>query len=196
MTECYRTPDDKPGPDYVCAKCVELGVVTSDPRPIRLWREAHNAGDLLCVTHAMEKERKRLNTDDLDYVGYMLPARPTPEGDNFWGNAAGDVAWWYALPKWRDPDLEAEHVRTERLRFLQERDFYVKQSNEYMLKFMQAEHTLKVEQQSKVPANAKRWRDALVKIRDVQLADVGTNTPTYTTETDLKMRLVATEALR
>lgn len=199
MSECYMTLDGEPGPDYRCARCTEIAEVVSDSRlglPVRLYRLPHNAGELLCVVHAMSATRIPIDPTFPDYVGEYLPARPVPEGDNIWGNGAGDIVWWYSLPKWRDAELEAAHVRDERLRFLRERDEYIGACHARTVEVLELRHTLSVEQQTKVPGNAARWRAALVKINHVQLDDVGTNTPDYTTETSLKMRLVAEDALR
>ena len=51
-------------------------------------------------------------------IGDLVPARPTPEGDTFWGHTAGDVEWWYALPQFLDAAKEATLLRLERDHFL------------------------------------------------------------------------------
>lgn len=70
---------DAPGPDYFCGKCGAWG--------LRLWRESH-----------VTLEHVRLRCEACATTEQVIPARPTPEGDTFWGHTSGDVDWWRELP--------------------------------------------------------------------------------------------------
>jgi hypothetical protein len=109
-----------PGPDYVCSKCDDGGV--------RLWRQSHMMLShirLLCAECAYKDQEKEVKQYDFQHhpqsssIGNLIPARPTPEGDTFWGHTSGDVEWWMALKQYNDREKEAKIVRVER-------DFYFK----------------------------------------------------------------------
>lgn len=116
----YRLKDSAaPGRDYVCGRCGASG--------LRLWRQSHvflSSVDLRCATCATTEQAEQIaayadcHEQHNPEIGDMVPARPTPEGDTFWGHTSGDVEWWYALPQFADPKLEAELVRRERDHFL------------------------------------------------------------------------------
>jgi hypothetical protein len=120
----YRVKDenqDVPGADYRCSKCLTSGV--------RLWRQSHTFTvhlRLLCAVCAEHNQRKQIasyaqrNCNALVCtIGDLVPARPTPEGDNFWGHTSGDVEFWYRLPQYTNPDLETKLLRRERDYFMQ-----------------------------------------------------------------------------
>jgi len=116
----YRLKDSAaPGPDYVCGRCGASG--------LRLWRQSHvflDNVDLRCAPCATAEQTEQIaryahfHDPESATIGDLLPARPTPEGDTFWGHTSGDVEWWYALPQFTEPKLEAELVRRERDHFL------------------------------------------------------------------------------
>lgn len=92
-----------PGKDYVCSNCCASG--------IRLWRQSHvflDSVSLLCFDCATKDQEKQIKEYDHFHeendptIGDLLPARPTPDGDTFWGHTSGDVAWWYHLPQHND----------------------------------------------------------------------------------------------
>lgn len=90
---------DAPGPHYFCGKCGRHGV--------RLWRETNvtlEHVDLRCEACATSEQTKQIaacahfhHPSHLT-IGYLVPARPTAEGDTFWGHTSGDVDWWLGLP--------------------------------------------------------------------------------------------------
>ena len=115
-TAVFRIGDDV-GPDYVCSKCNLTGH--------RLWRESHTMLcniELLCAACAEEQEIENIaryahfHEDGSTTIGNLVPARATPEGDNFWGHTSGDVMWWIRLPQYQDPVREIECLRAERNR--------------------------------------------------------------------------------
>jgi hypothetical protein len=117
-TKSFRV-NDAVGPDYFCSGCNVSG--------LRLWRDSHtflNDIDLLCAECAEAAQREAIAryacfhqaTDPT--IGNLVPARPTPEGDTFWGHTSGDVEWWYALPQYLDPAKELDRVRIERDDFM------------------------------------------------------------------------------
>jgi hypothetical protein len=116
----YRTKGSQtPGPDYKCKNC---GI-----NNVRLWRQTHTMLDyveLACSVCATEQQKEQIaqyasfhNKHDCG-IGDLVPARPTPEGDTFWGHTSGDVDWWYALPQYNNWELELAQVRMERDNYL------------------------------------------------------------------------------
>jgi hypothetical protein len=57
-------------------------------------------------------------------IGDLVGARPTPDGDGFWGHTSGDVNWWYRLPQYVDPMRELQRMRLERDYFQRMADYY------------------------------------------------------------------------
>lgn len=118
----YRTAGSAvPGPDYVCSKCGAFG--------LRLWRQTNTFADhleLLCAPCAEVDQAKQVASYDFvrshdPGIGDLVPARPTEEGDTFWGQTSGgaeSVTWWYALPQYRDVYLELARVKIERDHFV------------------------------------------------------------------------------
>jgi hypothetical protein len=94
--KCYRIDGNPtPGPDYVCSKCGAKG--------LRLWRDAGFflwKIRLLCATCATRDQAKEIasyaklgiGNEDACTIGDLIPARPNPEGDTFWGHTSGDAA--------------------------------------------------------------------------------------------------------
>lgn len=130
---------DKIGPDYRCKSCGAFGV--------RLWRDSHvmlDQVDLFCAVCAeanqafkiKEYKERGMGNDPMDCaIGNLLPARPTPEGDNLWGHSSGDTAWWYKLPQYLDPSRELAKIRLER-------DYFCVESENYGTKWMKSEKEL------------------------------------------------------
>ena len=130
---------DRPGPDYKCSKC------RGDWR--RLWRPSHDDERLLCASCAEIDQADRI----LEYskshppdehrctIGDLLPARPVPEGDTFWGHTSGDTEWWYRLQQYTDPERELALVRRERNHYLHQTEYYSKEWLEMSQRARQAE---------------------------------------------------------
>lgn len=118
--KCFRTNGAAvPGPDYVCSKCGAAG--------LRLWRQSNTFLDyveLFCATCAEGDQKDTIakyadfHRDTDSTIGDLVPARPTPEGDTFWGQTSGDVEWWYALPQYADIRREVAQLRRERDHFV------------------------------------------------------------------------------
>jgi len=121
MSKTFRYPDKPdPGPDYRCSKCKSGG--------LRLWRQSNtmlNHVELMCAECAYKDqveviaERAKIRSSVLSdpnstFIGDLIPARPTPEGDTFWGQTSGDVEWWYALKQYHDRDKEMTLLKRER----------------------------------------------------------------------------------
>lgn len=111
---------DKIGPDYRCSKCGLAGH--------RLWRQSHtmlNHIELMCAACAETDQVEQIERYASFHqewepgIGNLIPARPTPEGDTFWGHTSGDVAWWYNLPQYVDAAREMKLLRIERDHFQQ-----------------------------------------------------------------------------
>lgn len=112
----FRLTDGRVGPDYKCSKC------SGSNR--RLWRSTYvmlvNV-ELLCASCGevqeaayIEKHKHLREPGDIN-IGQLAPARPTPEGDNFWTTGAGDWAWWQKLTQYPDdPARESLVIRNER----------------------------------------------------------------------------------
>jgi hypothetical protein len=119
MTEkCYRIGDEV-GPDYKCSGC---GLAN-----YRLWRQVHVSLDhtkLLCAVCAEASEVENIkqyasfHDPASPTIGDLVPARPTPEGDTFWGHTSGDVGWWYRLSQYVDVARELPLLKIERDKFV------------------------------------------------------------------------------
>lgn len=105
---------DLPGMDYLCSKCKARG--------LRLWRQSHtflNHIELMCAECAEADQTEQIARYASFHqvwepgIGDLIPARPTPEGDTFWGHTSGDVEWWYKLPQYKDEKRELQRVRIE-----------------------------------------------------------------------------------
>jgi hypothetical protein len=116
---------DAVGVAYRCSGCNAHGP--------RLWRQSHTFLShlrLLCAECAETDQQEAvaryaaLRLPHECTIGDLVPARPTPEGDTFWGHTSGDTEWWYKLPQFRDPAREAALVRSERDHFLQRAERY------------------------------------------------------------------------
>lgn len=116
---------DEPGPDYKCSVCGLTGY--------RLWRDSGftlQSIDLFCALCAEKKSGKVSKDSPRERVlsgciGNYVAARPTPEGDTFWGHTSGDTVWWYKLPQYPDdPARELKLVRLERDVFCQQQEYY------------------------------------------------------------------------
>lgn len=125
----YRTGDNV-GPDYICVKC---GLADH-----RLWRESNvflNQIELSCATCAEAGQQEAIARyaewhQPMDCgIGNLIPARPTPEGDTFWGHTSGDVEWWYRLPQYQDTERETKQLRLERDHFCRREQFAL---NDYL----------------------------------------------------------------
>ncbi len=126
MTKNFRK-DTELGPDYLCFKC---GLTHH-----RLWRDSHiflNQIELLCAVCAEKQEVDNIASYAHFHqewecgIGNLIPARPTPEGDTFWGHTSGDVVWWYKLPQYTDPIREAARVRVEYHHLLERHEWDLK----------------------------------------------------------------------
>lgn len=116
---------DEVGPDYKCSVCGIVG--------FRLWRDYNctlDAIDLHCASCAESvysaevlKQRSSPYYDENDcQIGPLVPARPTDDGDNFWGHSSGDIAWWHCLPQFAEPSRELPIVVRERNRYVSQAD--------------------------------------------------------------------------
>lgn len=114
----FRVGEYAVGPDYKCSKCGLTGH--------RLWRQSHVMLDhieLMCAVCAEADQKEQIaryanfHQEWECTIGDLLPARPTPEGDTFWGHTSGDVDWWYTLPQYADPAREMTRLRIERDHF-------------------------------------------------------------------------------
>jgi hypothetical protein len=136
------------GPDYACSGCGLTGH--------RLWRQTHTLLthiELLCATCAEVSERENIAksaaisgmSEPHDAcIGYLVPARPTDEGDTFWGHTSGDVQWWYELPMYQDPAREMARLRVER-------DFFCKMQNYYAGEYLKALRDRDKERAARLP---------------------------------------------
>lgn len=114
--KCFRYEGKpEPGPDYHCSKCRSGG--------LRLWRNSNIMLDnvvLFCAECAEKNQVAQIKQYDFQHhphsssIGDLIPARPTPEGDTFWGQTSGDVEWWYALRQYSDRDKEMALLKRER----------------------------------------------------------------------------------
>ncbi len=102
VTKCDYEGSETPA-DYVCAECRAVGV--------KLWRQAHDAGSLLCGPCALKDQdhegplrsdgKTPWRTTWTGHIGNLLPAVPTPDNDTFWGYTSvpqDGVEWWKRLP--------------------------------------------------------------------------------------------------
>jgi hypothetical protein len=119
----YR--EDKPGPGYKCGKCGLTGY--------RLWRLSHTFLDqqeLYCAECGEQKEAEAIEKYANHHhpelgevwftIGDLLPARPTPDGDTFWGHTSGDVVFWYLLPQYTNPVKQVERMKVEQPFFIRQ----------------------------------------------------------------------------
>ncbi len=113
----FRT-GDLTGPDYKCSSCAISGV--------RLWRQSHTFlcdVRLLCAECAEKDQVEAIQMYAIWHqpmdcgIGNLIPARPTPEGDTFWGHTSGDVEFWYKLRQYTDEERERNQLRLERDHF-------------------------------------------------------------------------------
>ena len=90
--------------DYKCGICGESN--------LKLWREVYSEIKLMCVDCAhkyQEEDIAEFDVKKCDQIGWMVPAVPTPEGDNFWGYTSvpqDGVDWWHSLPLRKETAVE------------------------------------------------------------------------------------------
>lgn len=167
---------DGVGPDYVCSNCGLTGH--------RLWRQTNtttDALDLLCAVCSETNQAAQIARyaefhQDMDCtIGDLVPARPTADGDNFWGHSSGDIEWWFRLPQYKDAERDAARCRIER-------DHHVGKSTEYARMYLQkadrldfAERDLRNLRTLHSDEACIPLYDALAKIRDHSRGEYRTN---------------------
>lgn len=179
----YRN-QDAIGPDYKCSVCGLIGH--------RLWRQTHTFTDyinLLCAVCGEKSEVESIakyahfHDPASPTIGDLVPARPTPEGDTFWGHTSGDVLWWYCLPQYVDDAREMVQLKIER-------DKFCGQANGYAEQWMKSldEKRAIIDAGANDAATIARLRAALNLVDDLALINNG--------DSLLKIRTVVKEALR
>lgn len=153
MTKTKTKTKNYLGYDYRCSKCDVTGM--------RLWRNTHTMLDnveLFCAACAEIDQAKQIaryaEYDDpfgiSCTIGDLVPARPTPEGDTFWGHSSGDCSWWYALPQYERTDKRPIGLARELDLIRRERDHFQQASEHYATDWLK---------EMKMRSQAERDRD-------------------------------------
>jgi len=86
---------------YVCTEC--------GATDCKLWRQYSTFLDkieLLCADCTEADQGQTIDLAKGDQCGWMIPAVPTAESDNFWGYTSVPqelVIWWKSLPDRKAP---------------------------------------------------------------------------------------------
>lgn len=89
-----RYTDPEVPKTYKCSKC---GI-----RGVKLWRPYNSFNiELLCAACAEIDQKKKVDLEKSDQIGWFIPAVPSEDGVGYWGYTSvpqAGVDWWKKLP--------------------------------------------------------------------------------------------------